>query len=165
MAAKRHRSVSGKPAPRPPAPSQARQARRERIARSGNIGAELKPHVITAGEVRGGLPVRALDELAEQLNVERATLAQVLGTSLRTLQRKAEGEERLAPAASDRLARIARILELATHVLGESRKASVWLTSKSRALDGEIPLEMLDTDIGTQRVQQELRQIEFGMPL
>jgi putative toxin-antitoxin system antitoxin component (TIGR02293 family) len=106
----------------------------------------------------------ALDELARRLNVERTTLAQILGTSIRTLQRKEEGSDRLGPAASDRLARMSRILDLASHVFGENNKASVWLTSKSRALDGEIPLEMLDTDIGTERVQWELRQIEFGMP-
>ena len=29
----------------------------------------------------------------------------------------------------------------------------------------QVPLQMLDTDIGTQRVQQELREIEYGMPL
>jgi hypothetical protein len=27
-----------------------------------------------------------------------------------------------------------------------------------------VPLQMLDTDMGTQRVQQELHQIEFGFP-
>ena len=107
----------------------------------------------------------ALDELANQLHVERATLAQILGTSVRTLQRKTEESERLGPAASDRLARVTRILNLAAHIFGEPGKASIWLTSKSRGLDGEIPLYMLDTDIGTERVQQELRQIEFGMPL
>lgn len=115
--------------------------------------------------VREGLPLAALDEMAELLNVDRAQLAEVLDTSMRTLQRKAENDGRLGPAASDRLARIRRIHELATHVLGEQQKASRWLTSESRALGGEAPLQMLDTDIGTQRVQQELREIEFGMPL
>lgn len=120
---------------------------------------------ISAEQVRKGLPIKALDDLARELKVDRASLAEILGTSVRTLQRKAEGSERLGPVASDRLARIRRIFELAAHVLGESDKASRWLTARSRALDGEIPLSMLDTDIGTQRVQQELRQIEFGMPI
>jgi len=71
----------------------------------------------------------------------------------------------LDAAASDRLARVQRILDLATHVLGERDKAARWLTSKSRALQGDVPLQMLDTDLGAQRVQQELREIEFGMPL
>ncbi|MET0658079.1 MAG: antitoxin Xre/MbcA/ParS toxin-binding domain-containing protein, partial [Steroidobacteraceae bacterium] len=116
-------------------------------------------------EVRKGLPVAELDRMAALLGIERSQLARLLDTSLRTLQRKAESEARLGPAASDRLARIKRIHELATHVLGEQAKASRWLRSSSRALGGEVPLQMLDTDVGTQRVQQELREIEYGMPL
>lgn len=108
--------------------------------------------------------MRALNDLADKLQVDRAELADILGTSLRTLQRKEEASTRLGPSASDRLARVARILDLAMHVFGELDKASIWLTSKSRALENEIPLHMLDTDIGTERVQSELRQIEFGMP-
>lgn len=119
---------------------------------------------INAERVREGLPMRALDDLAKKLQVDRADLANILGTSLRTLQRKEEASSRLGPAASDRLARVARILDLAVHVFGEVDKASIWLTSESRALENEIPLHMLDTDIGTERVQRELRQIEFGMP-
>lgn len=49
--------------------------------------------------------------------------------------------------------------------LGEQAKGAHWLTSRSMALGGEVPLHMLDTDMGTQRVQQELHQIEFGFPL
>lgn len=115
-------------------------------------------------QVRRGLPVRALDHLARLLRVERSELARVLGVSLRTLQRKAGENELLDPAVSDRLARARRILDLATDVLGEQTKGALWLTSRSRALGGEVPLRMLDTDMGTQRVQQELHQIEFGFP-
>ena len=121
--------------------------------------------LLSAEHVRKGVPVKALNDLARLLNVERAILAEICGTSLRTLQRKGGDHDRLGPAASDRLARIRRIVDLATEILGETNKASRWLTSESRALDGQIPLYMLDTDIGTQRVQQELRQIQFGMPL
>jgi len=121
--------------------------------------------VFSVEQVRRGLPLKALDELARTLRVDRSVLADVLGISLRTLQRKAGDHERLGAAASDRLARVQRILDLATHVLGERDKAARWLTSKSRALQGDVPLQMLDTDLGAQRVQQELREIEFGMPL
>lgn len=115
--------------------------------------------------VRAGLPLIELDRVAEMLGVDRSQLARILGMSLRTLQRKTESDSRLGLGVSDRLVRIERIHELATHVLGEGIKASRWLTTVSRALGGEVPLAMLDTDIGTQRVQQELHEIEFGMPL
>jgi putative toxin-antitoxin system antitoxin component (TIGR02293 family) len=124
-----------------------------------------KYDVLSVEQIRAGLPISALDELARDLKIERAMLAEILGLSIRTLQRKAEVNERLGSAASDRLARVRRIYDLATHVLGEVAKAALWLTSRSRALNGETPLHLLDTDIGAQRVQQELRQIEFGMPI
>lgn len=134
---------------------------------SGVRESSSSPYVtgISPEHVRRGLPVHALDHLAQLLHVERAELGRILGVSLRTLQRKTGEKQRLGPAASDRLARIRRILDLATEVLGEQSKAAQWLTSSSRALGGEVPLRMLDTDMGTQRVQQELHQIEFGFPI
>ncbi|HUN71699.1 MAG TPA: antitoxin Xre-like helix-turn-helix domain-containing protein [Steroidobacteraceae bacterium] len=136
-----------------------RRASSVRESVTAPYGAAFSPE-----SVRKGLPLRALDHLAHQLQVDRQQLARVLGVSLRTLQRKAGENQRLGPAASDRLARVRRILDLATDVLGEQPKGARWLTSKSRALGGEVPLHMLDTDMGTQRVQQELHQIEFGFP-
>lgn len=120
--------------------------------------------VFSPESVRRGLPIQALDHLARRLQVDRAELGRVLGVSLRTLQRKAGENQRLSPAASDRLARVRRILDLASDVLGEQAKGARWLTSGSRALGGEVPLHLLDTDMGTQRVQHELHQIEFGFP-
>jgi putative toxin-antitoxin system antitoxin component (TIGR02293 family) len=126
-----------------------------------NTGKQLSERI---AKVREGYPLTELDHVAQLLGVERSQLAKLLGVTVRTLQRKAGTAERLGPAASDRLARIQRIHELAIHVLGESAKASRWLTSTSRPLGGVAPLQLLDTDLGTQRVQQELREIEFGMP-
>ncbi len=106
-------------------------------------------------------------------SIERRSSSESIGRNWRAFwthrcehcSEKPKADARLGPAASDRLARIKRIHELATHVLGERDKASRWLTAASRGLGGEVPLQMLDTDIGTQRVQQELREIEYGMPL
>lgn len=38
------------------------------------------------------------------------------------------------------------------------------MTTASRPLEGQLPLQLLDTDIGTQRVEQELYQIKYGIP-
>lgn len=122
------------------------------------------PEAEIAG-VREGLPLSDLADLANLLQVDRSRLAALLDTSIRTVQRKAGADARLAPAASDRLARIRRIVALATHVLGEPEAATRWIRTPSERLGGEAPLQWLDTDAGTQLVQQELRQIEFGMPV
>ena len=114
------------------------------------------------GAVRKGLPLGRLTQMAQALSVDRAVLLRILGVSQRTMQRKQVHSDRLTPAASDRLSRIDRIYSLAVAVFGDGEKAAQWLKRPSRALANETPLKLLDTDAGTQRVERELRQIQYG---
>lgn len=100
--------------------------------------------------------------MAHVLGVDRTLLLRILGVSERTLQRKLHHAERLSPVASDRLSRIERIYTLAVEVFGDGHKAAAWLKRPSRALAGEAPLKLLDTDAGSQQVERELRQIQYG---
>jgi len=100
--------------------------------------------------------------MARVLGVDRAFLLRIVGVSERTVQRKHILAERLSPAASDRLSRVGRIYMLATEVLGSGEKAAEWLKRPSRALANELPLRLLDTDAGTQKVERELHQIQYG---
>jgi putative toxin-antitoxin system antitoxin component (TIGR02293 family) len=120
------------------------------------------PHVSPIGAVRKGLPAGRLTQMAKLLAVDRGLLLRILGISARTVERKHKRAQRLSPAASDRLARIDRIYTLAGEVLGNGEKAAQWLKRPSRALAGEQPLKLLDTDAGTQQVERELRQIQHG---
>ena len=114
------------------------------------------------GAVRKGLPADRLNQIAQLLGVDRPSLLRIVGVSERTIQRKQGLTERLSPAASDRLSRIDRIYTLAVEVFGDRERAGQWLKRPSRALANEAPLNLLDTDAGTQRVERELRQIQFG---
>lgn len=146
-----------------------RHSARSEHAGEGTIHASTgrklsKPIAQRISQVREGLPISELNTLANALRISRDQLAAILGVTTRTLQRKAEANDRLGPVASDRLARVQRILLLATEVLGSGEKASRWMTAASRPLEGQLPLQLLDTDIGTQRVEQELYQIKYGIP-
>jgi putative toxin-antitoxin system antitoxin component (TIGR02293 family) len=112
--------------------------------------------------IRKGFPAARLDQMAQLLSVERPIFLALLGLSERTLQRKTQTAARLSPAVSDRLARMDRIILLATEVFGAKEKAVQWLKRPSRALGTEMPLQLLDTDTGTQRVERELRQIQYS---
>jgi putative toxin-antitoxin system antitoxin component (TIGR02293 family) len=127
---------------------------------SHNRGQMAPVDRITA--VRKGLPVSSLDAMASKLSMERAALLSLLGVSSRTIQRRRQARERLSFVASDRLSRVERIFQLASTVFGDSEKASAWLQRPSRGLQSVKPLELLDTDAGTQQVEQELREIEHG---
>jgi putative toxin-antitoxin system antitoxin component (TIGR02293 family) len=60
---------------------------------------------------------------------------------------------RLRPDQSDRLVRIARILDFAEDSIGAQTPALEWLSTPSRALSGARPIEELDTDAGAKRVR------------
>jgi putative toxin-antitoxin system antitoxin component (TIGR02293 family) len=116
-----------------------------------------------ANATRAGLSVNSLDTLAQELSIQRLAVARLLGISERTLTRRATSNRRLTAAESDRVVRLARILALAKETLGSMEKASRWLQTPNRALEGEQPIDRLDTDIGVRSVEQVLGRIEYGL--
>ncbi len=58
--------------------------------------------------------------------------------------------------------RISRIYAMALDVFGDEQKAAIWLNRPNRALGNELPLQLLETEAGTERVERELRQIQYG---
>jgi len=112
---------------------------------------------------REGLPVQTLTLLAEELSVERKALARVVGISDRTLSRRIAKSERLSAEESDRTVRLARVIALATDTFGTREKASVWLQTPNRVLEGQTPLSLLDTDSGVRSVETVIGRIEWGL--
>ncbi|WP_182275513.1 antitoxin Xre/MbcA/ParS toxin-binding domain-containing protein [Granulicella sp. 5B5] len=112
---------------------------------------------------REGVPVGALTLLASELALDRRTLARVIGISDRTLSRRLAKDERLSAEESDRVVRVARVVAMATDTLGSPAKASSWLQSPNMVLDGQAPLDLLDTDSGTRSVETVLGRIEWGI--
>jgi len=116
-----------------------------------------------ARATRAGISVDSLDTLAEELSVQRGAVAKLLGISERTLTRRANSNGRLTASESDRAVRLARVLALAKETLGNMDKASRWLQTPNRALEGDRPIDRLDTDIGVRSVEQVLGRIEYGL--
>ena len=63
--------------------------------------------------------------------------------------------------ASDRLYRVASTLSQVVEVLGSIDKARVWLKSPNRALGSEMPLDLLDTEIGARQVEEVLLRLNY----
>jgi putative toxin-antitoxin system antitoxin component (TIGR02293 family) len=112
--------------------------------------------------VKGGLSYRSFDLVRERLQLSLPEAATVLHVPLRTLARR-RIEKKFAADESDRLYRLARIGAHAIEVLGTPEKAATWLRRPNRALGGEAPLEVLDTDIGTRQVEEVLGRLEHGL--
>jgi len=85
-------------------------------------------------------------------------------TLQRFLSRPRRKEARhLNPQESDRLYRVARAVSQADEVLGSIEKARVWLKTPNRALGREIPLDLLDTEIGASQLEEVLLRLNYGI--
>lgn len=118
--------------------------------------AELRAHI------RLGLPYSSLESLRQRLQLTLPETATLLQTPTRTLARR-KRERKLQPAESDRLVRLARVAAHAVMVFGDEERAATWLRRSNRALNGEMPLRLLDTEIGTAQVEDVLGRIEHGI--
>lgn len=111
--------------------------------------------------VREGLPWALYQGVVTDLGLTDPMAAGILHIPLRTLTRRKGG--RLDPQESERVLRLVRLRSRAEDVLGTREKATLWLESPNRALGGEAPLSLLDTDIGTQAAEDVLTRIEYGV--
>ena len=106
---------------------------------------EITSELELAEAVRAGLPFQSRDSL----------LAELAGW--------AGSRTDLSVDESDRLARLARLVVRAEEALGDAEKARHWLTQPNRALGGQRPLTLLDSDAGALAVERVLGRIELGV--
>jgi len=124
---------------------------------STGVGADSSLSVMKI--LREGLPTSVIRRL-EEAGVERKYRIQIIPE--RTLQHRVKNGERMTPAESERAYRMANIIALADRVFGNHDKGMRWLHSPLRRLEGQSPLDVLDTDIGARLVEEALGQIDAG---
>lgn len=113
-------------------------------------------------EIERGLPLNMLEEFSAYSGIAVRDLMDVV-IPARTLKHRRQRNEHFNIDESDRLARVARIFELAVKVYGSCDDGRRWLTSSMRRFDGKTALSMLRTESGKQAVEEFLVQIEEGM--
>ncbi|HEY3837635.1 MAG TPA: antitoxin Xre/MbcA/ParS toxin-binding domain-containing protein [Bryobacteraceae bacterium] len=113
--------------------------------------------------IRKGLPAASIGALAGKLRIGNRVLSDKLGIPQRTLTRRLSQALLLTPAESDRTVRMARVFANAVEMIGDEEKAIEWLSTPNRALGGERPLDLLDTDTGARLVEDILGRIAYGV--
>ncbi|HEX7261525.1 MAG TPA: antitoxin Xre-like helix-turn-helix domain-containing protein [Luteolibacter sp.] len=113
-------------------------------------------------KVRDGLPFAEFHTMQELLGVTEERLGALLGMPRATLHRRKKAGT-LDRAASDRLARYARLMSHAIAALGGIESARSWLTAPAVAFNGECPLDFADTEIGAREVDALLGRLEHGV--
>jgi putative toxin-antitoxin system antitoxin component (TIGR02293 family) len=120
----------------------------------------------TASDLRSsvlkGLPFSAFEAVQKEIGLPQNQLSNILGIPTRTMARRKENQQ-LTSVESDRLYRVAWVFAFTVDVLGDIDKARTWLKSPNRGLGGEVPLTLLDTDIGARQVEDVLQRLKYGI--
>ena len=113
--------------------------------------------------VEEGLPVAALDRVVVRVTRDDRSAAELKYRLVpkTTLRRRV----RLDPEESQRLERLARMTVLAEQVWESPDLAHEFLTSMQHQLDGERPVDLARSDIGTRQVETLLMKIEYALPV
>jgi putative toxin-antitoxin system antitoxin component (TIGR02293 family) len=126
----------------------------------------LKRQISNLNELRktvgAGLPYASLEAVMVKFGLASGEAASALHLPQRTFARRKK-ERKLRADESDRLLRLARLGAHAAYVLGSEEKAARWLRSPNRALGNEVPLALLESDIGARQVEEVLGRIEYGV--
>jgi putative toxin-antitoxin system antitoxin component (TIGR02293 family) len=125
------------------------------------LGRPFKTETDLQTAIREGFPQSVVEEVMQAAGLTLKELATTLDLSARSLQRRRR-EGRLARYESDRLYRLARIVALAKHYLGDGPIAIRWLRRPNRALGGSSPLQLVDTELGARTVENILGRIAYG---
>ncbi len=113
--------------------------------------------------VRQGLSIESFKRVANYYQLSDAQMSKVVGTSVRTIIRLQKEDKPLNSTWSDRLYRLARVAAQAQEVFESADTATSWLKRPNRGLNGHAPVELLDTDAGTEQVVELLDRIEYGV--
>lgn len=127
------------------------------------LGRSIRKPNDLAQLIRDGIPVDSVTALAQHLHLGHSAISQILGIPQRTLTRRLSQGSLLTSAESDRTVRMARLYAHAAEMLGDREKAVDWLSTANRALGGEKPLDLLDTDTGARMVEDVLGRIAYGV--
>ena len=112
--------------------------------------------------LRDGFKYDTVESVCKTLQIPLAEFSKIINIAPRTLTRRKK-EGKLHTDESERLYRVAVLLERATEVLEDKSNAVHWLKSPKKSLGGKTPLDFADTEVGIEEVKELLGRIEHGV--
>ncbi len=129
---------------------------------TGVLHSAVRSEFDLAAAAVAGLPAEAATRVVKE---GLLTADELYGLVIprRTLERRHDAGQPLTVVESDRLLRAVRVVVRAVEALDSAEKAQRWLRTPNRALRGERPISLLETDIGARMVERVLGRIEHGV--
>jgi putative toxin-antitoxin system antitoxin component (TIGR02293 family) len=113
--------------------------------------------------VREGVPFNYFTTLSNYIHLSMEEWADFLHLSERTIQRYKKEGKTFDPIYSEKIVIIELLYKKGIDVFGIEDNFYTWMDTKSVALGGVRPKDMLDTAFGITMVYDELGRIEHGI--
>lgn len=113
--------------------------------------------------VRMGIAFNEFEKIVVETPFSMAEWANYLQLSERTIQRNQKERKAFQPIQSERIVKLVMLYNYGVEVFGDKENFNVWLDSRSIALGGRTPKELLDTLLGVGMIKDELGRIEHGV--
>lgn len=130
-------------------------------ANAGSHRSMVAPGARLRKSIREGFPVLTVQRIVDNGRLNAVEVDRVVLPRKTLANRKKIGA--LTAEQSDRLLRVARVIAAAEEVFGGRDKAGLWLRRPTTALEGEPPLDLLDTEEGAREVETLLTRISHGI--
>ena len=121
----------------------------------------LQSHFDFDRVIHDGLPISAFRFAVDSLGQPETTVVEGIGISRTTLGRRKQAG-RLGFVDSERAVRLGSVIALGKVVLGSTHAVGRWLFKANGALGGDIPLRLLQTDVGARQVEAVLGRALLG---
>lgn len=127
-----------------------------------NLLNKLKDPMQEMSMIRNGLKMGVVESFLLEEELQIKDILEKLHISSSTYFARKRNHQPLDSYASEKFIRLINVMTLATEILGKA-EAKQWLYRPIPSLGKEIPLNLLDTEIGHRLVEQALLQIKYGI--
>ena len=112
--------------------------------------------------VRKGIKANVVEVFLNQEGFLLKDVLGRLGISASTYFAKKKSQKALDANTTEKFIRLIQVMLKASKVLG-SQEAKNWLYRPIPSLGNELPIDLLDTEVGHRLVEQTLLQVEHGV--
>lgn len=113
-------------------------------------------------QIKHGVSAHLAQAVRMTFDLHDRSLATLLNASISTLERRMREQKPLDSVASERLDRIAAVSHLAEAVFEGRETAAHWMSKPNKALGGNTPILLCETEIGAKQVRRVLQALEWG---
>ncbi|WP_256574625.1 antitoxin Xre/MbcA/ParS toxin-binding domain-containing protein [Pseudomonas sp. B15(2017)] len=113
-------------------------------------------------QIKEGFSAALVQGLRAAFCLHERSVEILMNASTSTLDRRRREHKKLDSVASERLDRIAAVCGLAEEVFESREAAAQWMSTPNKALGGDAPVMLCETEIGAKQVRRVLHALEWG---